>query len=578
MGSICRKKKVDEATTKLRVSYFSFTFKGRKLRPNYIRDDEDVVCYYEDVSEEGFRSVLHVEVTNDVEQNQGINENEGFDQVLREDLVRGNVANNEDVPLVGGADDSGGGVLAMYVGEPSQQYPAVLENEERDVEGNASGTILWKDDIDITVGQKFRSKEAIQSLVEKAGHNNVFEFVVKKSEPLRSMVACSEAHNGCDWYIRAARRDTTKPFSIRTHRKIHSCSQSSTSTGRRSRRKGTPTMVASLLTKDYLGKLTMPPPKDLINLVQGRFGVQVSYSTAWRGKKAAANDIRDMSEKDKEESSQALSNKLLMEALTATLTATLTTNMAKMMDERIMGGLNRDIIDRLEVQHYVELEELLHKAIMFEKQLKRRSSKSSFGSGKPSFSSGKPSYQRDERSGFQRDYKPFVKPKVEDQDQKRKGKAVETRTRDIKCFKCHGHCHYASECSNKRIMILKKTGEIELADEQQEESSSSEDCEAPSKGELLVAMKALSVIAKTNEQEQRENLFHSRCIVNDKVCSLIIDRGSCTNVASETMVEKLGLRVMKHPKPYKLQWLNEDGEMSVNRQVKAMALRPKSNS
>ncbi|KAG7588690.1 Reverse transcriptase domain [Arabidopsis suecica] len=235
---------------------------------------------------------------------------------------------------------------------------------------------------------------------------------------------------------------------------------------------------------------------------------------------------------------------------------------------RFMGGLNRDIIDRVEVQHYVELEELLHKAIMFEKQLKRRSSKPSFGSGKPSFGSGKPSYQKDERSGFQRDYKPFVKPKVEDQDQKGKGKAVETRTRDIKCFKCHGHGHYASECSNKRVMILKETGEIESADEQQEENSSSEDCEAPSKGELLVAMKALSVIAKTDEQEQRENLFHSRCIVNDKVCSLIIDGGSCTNVASETMVEKLGLKVMKHPKPYKLQWLNEDGEMSVNRQVK----------
>ncbi|CAE6199406.1 unnamed protein product [Arabidopsis arenosa] len=260
---ICRKKKVDEATTKLRVSYFPFTFQGRKLRPNYIRDDEDVVCYYEDVSEEGLRSVLHVEVTNDVEQNQGIDENEGFDQVLREDLVRGYVANNEDIPLVGGADDSGGGVLAMYVGEPSQQYPAVVENEDRDVEGNASEAILWVDEIDIT-----------------------------KSEPLRYVVACSEAHNGCDWYIRAARRDTTKPFSIRTHRNIHSCSRSSTSTGRRSRRKGTPTMVASLLAEDYPGKLTTPPPKDLIDLVQGRFGVQVSYSTAWRGKKEAANDIR----------------------------------------------------------------------------------------------------------------------------------------------------------------------------------------------------------------------------------------------------------------------------------------------
>ncbi|KAG7556872.1 hypothetical protein ISN44_As11g028720 [Arabidopsis suecica] len=44
--------------------------------------------------------------------------------------------------------------------------------------------------------------------------------------------------------------------------------------------------------------------------------------------------IRNMSDKDKEGSSNAQNNKLLMEALTATLTTTLTASMAKMMDER----------------------------------------------------------------------------------------------------------------------------------------------------------------------------------------------------------------------------------------------------
>ncbi|WZZ08423.1 hypothetical protein YC2023_094344 [Brassica napus] len=33
------------------------------------------------------------------------------------------------------------------------------------------------------------------------------------------------------------------------------------------------------------------------------------------------------------------------------------------------------------------------------------------------------------------------------------------------------------------------------------------------------------------------------------------------------MVKKLGLRVQKHPKPYRLQWLNEEGEMRVSTQV-----------
>ena len=66
---------------------------------------------------------------------------------------------------------------------------------------------------------------------------------------------------------------------------------------------------------------------------------------------------------------------------------------------------------------------------------------------------------------------------------------------------------------------------------------------------------------------QRENIFHIRCHVQNNVCSVIIDGGSCTNVASTTLVEKLGLPTSKHPRPYNLQWLNDSGEVRVNKQV-----------
>ena len=36
---------------------------------------------------------------------------------------------------------------------------------------------------------------------------------------------------------------------------------------------------------------------------------------------------------------------------------------------------------------------------------------------------------------------------------------------------------------------------------------------------------------------------------------------------STTLVEKLNLPTLKHPKPYKLQWLNECGEIWVKKQV-----------
>ncbi|KAL0373467.1 UNVERIFIED_CONTAM: hypothetical protein Sradi_3262400 [Sesamum radiatum] len=62
-------------------------------------------------------------------------------------------------------------------------------------------------------------------------------------------------------------------------------------------------------------------------------------------------------------------------------------------------------------------------------------------------------------------------------------------------------------------------------------------------------------------EQQRKNIFHTRCLVQWKVCMLIIDGGSCANVASCEMVEKLDLATTKHPNPYKLQWLNDCGEI-----------------
>ncbi|KAF7821762.1 Retrotransposable element Tf2 [Senna tora] len=66
---------------------------------------------------------------------------------------------------------------------------------------------------------------------------------------------------------------------------------------------------------------------------------------------------------------------------------------------------------------------------------------------------------------------------------------------------------------------------------------------------------------------QRENIFRTRCLVLNKVCRLIIDGGSVTNVASTTMVEKLNLPTFRHPRPYKLQWSKECGEIKVDKQV-----------
>ena len=67
----------------------------------------------------------------------------------------------------------------------------------------------------------------------------------------------------------------------------------------------------------------------------------------------------------------------------------------------------------------------------------------------------------------------------------------------------------------------------------------------------MVASRALSVQAKGDNEVQQESIFHTRCHVQNKVCSVIIDGGSCTNVVGTTLVEKLGMLTSKHPRPYK---------------------------
>ena len=83
----------------------------------------------------------------------------------------------------------------------------------------------------------------------------------------------------------------------------------------------------------------------------------------------------------------------------------------------------------------------------------------------------------------------------------------------------------------------------------------------------LLMQRALAIQALEDEGVQRENIFRSRFRVKDKVCSVIIDGGSCVNIATTLMVEKLALPLLAHPRPYKLQWMNNGGVVTVTQQV-----------
>ena len=69
----------------------------------------------------------------------------------------------------------------------------------------------------------------------------------------------------------------------------------------------------------------------------------------------------------------------------------------------------------------------------------------------------------------------------------------------------------------------------------------------------LIARRLLKTqVTENNVDDQRDNLFHTRCLVKGTACSLVIDSGSCTNVVSTMLIKRLQIPAQDHPKSYKL--------------------------
>jgi len=85
--------------------------------------------------------------------------------------------------------------------------------------------------------------------------------------------------------------------------------------------------------------------------------------------------------------------------------------------------------------------------------------------------------------------------------------------------------------------------------------------------ESLIVQCVLSAQMENAEQNQRHTLFQTKCVIKECSCHMIIDGGSCNNLASSDLVEKLALSTKPHPHPYHIQWLNNSGKVKVTRLV-----------
>ena len=94
---------------------------------------------------------------------------------------------------------------------------------------------------------------------------------------------------------------------------------------------------------------------------------------------------------------------------------------------------------------------------------------------------------------------------------------------------------------------------VNVVEAQEESKEETEMNNPPEEGESLMLKKFLVKSEKqVHEPAQRKSLFRTRCKSQGKCCKMVIDSGSTDDLVSTEMVEKLGLKRMNHPTPYKV--------------------------
>jgi hypothetical protein len=161
--------------------------------------------------------------------------------------------------------------------------------------------------------------------------------------------------------------------------------------------------------------------------------------------------------------------------------------------------------------------------------------------------------------------------------------ASSSRARDIQCYRCEGFGHVMRDCPSKRVLVKRDDGDYSSASDFDEDTlalladdhEGNDDHPEEHIGtgdvdhyESLIVQRVLSTQMERVEQNQRHTLFQTKCVIRERLCRMIIDGGSCNNLASSDMVDKLALTTKPHPRPYHIQWLNDSGKAKVTKLVR----------
>ncbi|KAK1648987.1 hypothetical protein QYE76_066792 [Lolium multiflorum] len=252
---------------------------------------------------------------------------------------------------------------------------------------------------------------------------------------------------------------------------------------------------------------------------------------------------------------------------------------------RFLNGLNIPVKRIVEFLPYKNMVELLHQATRAERQVREdlasaktktffaaRNAMNASSSIKNTSTLTSKDPPKQARSGIKTtSFKP---------EQSTMSSKASTGSSNITCFKCGAQGHKSFECKNTRVMITRDDGDVEYLSEGEYEAlvqaaTSHEEDDLEDQEQVLcvhdaspylVVTKVLTTHALPNE-DQRCNIFQTRAGINGKSIKVIIDGGSCHNLASTELCTKLNLPLRKHPHPYHVQWLSDNGNVKIQHTV-----------
>ncbi|KAK1608413.1 hypothetical protein QYE76_032086 [Lolium multiflorum] len=250
---------------------------------------------------------------------------------------------------------------------------------------------------------------------------------------------------------------------------------------------------------------------------------------------------------------------------------------------RFFNGLNYPIKRIVEFQQYSNMVELVHQASKAERQvnedIKYSKSKQYFAS---KLATTTPTTSVKPTASSTPSKQPTIQSRMKQTVSSTASSKASTGPSNVTCFKCGTQGHKSFECKNTKDMITMENGDIEtlsegeyealvqaaVANEEDYDEESGEDpllCVHDTSPSLVVT-RVLTTQPQALE-DQRCNIFQTRAGIGGKSIKVIIDGGSCHNLASTEMCEKLNLTLRKHPHPYHVQWLSDKGNVKIQHTV-----------